>query len=228
LLRKSDITIRAVMAVSLVSALSYNLFTVAIATPYRCLFLLMTIATPYAVSSLYSYSRRTLALLVMILLLAGAAYVFTDYGYGHFNLWYGLVSDGSLAGYPWRLSPAVGNLTMCSEIAGIISLEPTLSIMPLGIYPCIHLYIRNYTPAINLWNNPSLWDVVRIINASRLSKVYVVTTNNLTSQIELALNNTSGESPGSLVWVIHGLVLRALSVWSYIRKVNISCMSALW
>jgi len=157
----------------------------------------MTIVTPYAVSSLYFYSRRALALLVVILLLAGVAYVFTDYGYGHFNLWDGLVSDGVLAGYPWRLSPAVGNLTVCSEIAGIISLEPTLSIMPLGMYPCIHSYIRNYTLAVNLWNNPSLWDVVRIINASRLSKVYVVTTNNLTSQIELALNNTSGESSGS-------------------------------
>jgi len=197
LLRKSDITIRTIMAVSLVLALSYNLFTVAIVASDRCLFLLMTIVTPYAVSSLYSYSRRVLALLVTILLLAGVAYVFTDYGYGHFNLWDGLVSSGILAGYPWRLSPAVGNLTMCSEIAGIISVEPTLSIMPLGIYPCIHLYIRNYTLAVNLWNNPSLWDVVWIINASRLSKVYVVTTNNLTSQIELVLNNTSGESSGS-------------------------------
>jgi len=57
-------------------------------------------------------------------------------------------------------------------------------IMHLSLYPCLHLYIRNFTKAVNLGSEPIALNVIRVIDTIRASTVYVLTKINLTEDLE--------------------------------------------
>jgi len=191
-LRKVDTTVKVAIVLMFVFSLSYNISTITVSIPNRWFLMLMTVITPYAVASLYSRDNRSLlAILTVITLLAGVAYAFTNSGYQHFTLWYGIEPDALAWGYPERLSPAVSDLTPFRDIAEVIAEKPMATIMRFSIYPCLHLYIRNFTSAINLQNIPSVLDVIELINVGHLNSVYVITSHNITEELKYALENVN-------------------------------------
>jgi len=126
--------------------------------------------------------------------LAGTAYVFTSSGSQNFEVWNGASPDWTSWGYPWRMAPAVSNLTVYEYAARAIEEKPAEMLMPLSIYPMMHLYIRNFTQVAILSGMPSLQDAVYLMNATGSKLLYVATTHNLTDELNKIMNSTEPSS----------------------------------
>jgi len=182
MLRSVDIVVKVIFIAIFVFAFSPMLFTITIALPYRWLTILITITTPFAVAALYQRGLKIIALLfATLIVIAGVAYVFTKGGYAHFTF----LSQAFPHGYPWRLSPAISDTTFCRDTARIVLEEKeALVIMRFTLYPCLHLYIRNFTKAVNLDGEPIALDVIRVMNATKTGTLYVLTWINLTEDLK--------------------------------------------
>jgi len=207
---RAKITFITLFIASILPAIS----TIAPVCQYRWFLMLLTILTPYTVAGLINLSKKVVVLSIIVIILAGVAYVFTEGGYSHFRVW----PAGSRlhdAGYPWKLAPATTNLMDVENIAGIIGARSGVLLMSFYLYPQIHLYVRFPSNIIISSTEPDILMAIYILNTTRVGEVLVATENNLTKQlIELqedpyTYNTTMSIRYGKGNWInIHDIVCR--------------------
>jgi hypothetical protein len=206
---RAKITFITLFIASILPAIS----TIAPVCQYRWFLMLLTILTPYTVAGLMNLSRRIVALSMIIIMLAGVAYVFTEGGCSHFRIW--PVGSRLHGMYPWRLAPMTTNLMDVENIARIISARDGVVLMSSYLYPQIHLYVRLPSNIIASSTEPDLLMAIYILNTTRMGGVLVATENNLTKQlIELqedpyTYNTTMSIRYGKGNWIdIHDIICR--------------------
>jgi|YelNatPaOPRAMG01_1025707.scaffolds.fasta_scaffold32129_2 hypothetical protein len=155
--------------------------TIAPVDQHRWFLMLLTILTPYTVAGLINLSKKIVALSMIVIMLAGVAYVFTEEGCLHFRIWPS-VSTPYASGYPWKLAPATTNLMDVENIAGIISVRSGVVLTSLYLYPQIHLYVRLPSNIIVSSTEPDILMAIYILNKTKMDGVLVATGNNLTKQ----------------------------------------------
>jgi hypothetical protein len=85
------------------------------------------------------------------------------------------------------MEPMITNITDIKNAAEIINKDVVL--VGLYLYPQLHLYIRNPVNITIVDQNPTLITAVSYAISKNLSRVLVVTTMNLSEQLE-EFNNT--------------------------------------
>jgi hypothetical protein len=151
---------------------------------HRWFLALLTIVTPYTVAGLAKINRNILALAIVVVVLLGSAYPFTENGFTHFQIW-AKTSIAPASGYPWKLEPAIKNLSDVMSIAGIVAMRKEVTLVSLGMYPQLHLFIRNPTNIIPLGVEPALITAIVYIAANNISKIVVVTSINMSKELEI-------------------------------------------
>jgi hypothetical protein len=173
------------IAVLLTAFLLPALSVIAPVEQHRWFTMLLTLITPYTVVGLARLSGRFLALAILVVVVLGSAYPFTEYGFSHFE--WPAASIAPAEGYPWKMEPMITNITDIKNAAEIINKDVVL--VGLYLYPQLHLYIRNPVNITVVDQNPTLITAVNYAISKNLSRVLVVTTMNLSEQLE-EFNNT--------------------------------------
>lgn len=171
--------------------LAFVLPAVSVVAPrsqYRWFMMLLTLVTPYTVAGLSRLSRKVLGFAALGLVVLGSAYPFTEYGYTHFAVWPKAIAYAR--GYPWKLAPAIANATDVKNAAEAIESFGGVTLVNLGFYPQLHLYIRNPANVVIVERTALPWAVSYAV-ARNLSRVLVATPANLTAQLEKFRANPS-------------------------------------
>lgn len=153
---------------------------------HRWFFILLALLAPLTTAGLAKLSKELLALLTAVVVIVGSAYPFTENGYTHFVIW-PTTSTPYAGGYPWKLEPALKNVTDAENAAKIISSVNETVLTGLHYYPQLHLYIRNPVKIRvvgGLGGNPGLITAISFIVKTNTSKLLVVTPFNLTRELE--------------------------------------------
>jgi hypothetical protein len=119
-----------------------------------------------------------------VVVLLGSAYPFTENGFTHFRIW-AKTSIPPASGYPWKLEPAIKNLSDVMSIAEVVAMRKEVTLVSLGMYPQLHLFIRNPTNIIPLGVEPALITAIVYIAANNISKIVVVTSINMSKELEI-------------------------------------------
>jgi hypothetical protein len=151
---------------------------------HRWFLALLTIVTPYTVAGLAKMNRNILALVTALVVLLGSAYPFTENGFTHFRIW-AKTSIAPASGYPWKLEPAIKNLSDVMSIAGVVAMRKEVTLVSLGMYPQLHLFIRNPTNIAPLGVEPALITAIAYIATNNLSKMITVTSINMSKELEI-------------------------------------------
>jgi len=151
---------------------------------HRWFLALLTIVTPYTVAGLAKMNRNILALVTALVVLLGSAYPFTENGFTHFRIW-AKTSIPPASGYPWKLEPAIKNLSDVMSIAGVVAMRKEVTLVSLGMYPQLHLFIRNPTNIVPLGGEPALITAISYIALNNLVKVITVTSVNMSKEFEI-------------------------------------------
>jgi hypothetical protein len=179
-----SIDIRAKIAI----ALLFTAFTmpilcvVAPVDQHRWFLALLTIVTPYTVAGLAKMNRNVLALVTVVVVLLGSAYPFTENGFTHFRIW--AKTSTPVSGYPWKLEPAIKNLSDVMRIAEMVAMRKEVTLVSLGMYPQLHLFIRNPVNIVPLGGEPALITAISYIALNNLVKVITVTSVNMSRELE--------------------------------------------
>jgi hypothetical protein len=150
---------------------------------HRWFTMLLTIITPYMAVGLATLNKRILTLIVICVLILGSAYPFTEQGFTHFRIW-PKASIAPAEGYPWKMEPAIANITDIENAAEIIRTSGDVALVGLRLYPQLHLYIRNPVNIIALNQDPTLPTTIRYMNSKNLTRVLAITTINMSKQLE--------------------------------------------
>ena len=150
---------------------------------HRWFLALLTIATPYTVAGLAKINRGILALATALIILLGSAYPFTENGCTHFRIW-AKTSTPYASGYPWKLEPAIKNVSDVMRIAEIVAMQKEATLVSSGMYPQLHLFIRNPTNIVPLDREPTLVTVIAYIAANNVSKIVAVSSINMSKELE--------------------------------------------
>jgi len=149
---------------------------------YRWFMMLLTLVTPYTVAGLARLSRRFLALVMLSIVVLGSAYPFTEYGFVHFRIWPS-ASIVTAKYYPWKMEPAVTNITDVENAVKIIrTYNKDEVLVELRFYPQFHLYIRN--PMNITIADPTLPIAISYAVSKNLTRVLVITDMNMSRQLE--------------------------------------------
>jgi len=181
--RSIDTRTKIAIALLFTAFITPVLCVVAPVDQHRWFLALLTIATPYTVAGLAKINRGILALATALVILLGSAYPFTDNGYTHFRIW----TETSIApasGYPWKLEPAIKNLSDVMRIAEIVAMQKEATLVSLVMYPQLHLFIRNPTNITPLDGEPTLVTAIAYIASKNLSKIVAVTSINMSKELE--------------------------------------------
>jgi len=157
---------------------------------HRWFLMLLTLLTPYTIVGLMKFSKSLLILITLITVILGSAYPFTEYGYKHFIIWPD-VSIEPAAGYPWRMTPALTNITDLENVANIIKSSRDLILVSSVLYPQLHLYIRNPINIRVIGQDPTLPVVISYAISRDISRLLVITVVNITKQLEEFRENPS-------------------------------------
>lgn len=176
---------RARLAVVLLLAtfIAPALSVVAPVDQHRWFTMLLTALTPYTAAGLARLGRRLLIAVALVVVILGSAYPFTDLGHEHFAIW-STVPIQSARGYPWRMGPAVSNLTDVESAARVVMESGEPALVGLGLYPHLHLYIRNPENLVNAGQDPILPTVIAYAVSKNVSRLLVVTKVDLLKQLE--------------------------------------------
>jgi len=150
---------------------------------HRWFTILLTLVTPYTVAGLAKLSRSFLVLATLIIVVLGSAYPFTESGFTHFEIW-SRVSTVFAKGYPWKMAPALTNITDVENAAKIIEANGDIVLIRLSLYPQFHLYIRNPVNIVVVNQDPKLPTAIRYAVSEGSSRVLVVTAINMSKQLE--------------------------------------------
>ena len=150
---------------------------------HRWFTMLLTVLTPYTAAGLARLGIRPLTAVALTVVALGSAYPLTDYGYEHFRIW-SSVSTQHASGYPWRMAPAISDLTDVERAAELVAGFGGPALVRLSLYPQLHLYIRNPTNLVAEGQDPTLPTAISYAASNNLSKLLVVTAENLSKQLE--------------------------------------------
>jgi len=150
---------------------------------HRWFIMLLTLITPYTVVGLATLDRRFLTLAMICAMILGSAYPFTEQGFTHFRIW-PRASIAPAEGYPWKMEPAISNITDIENAAKIIGASRNVVLVELHLYPQLHLYIRNPTNIAVMNQDPTLPITISYVISKNLTKVLVITTINMSKQLE--------------------------------------------
>jgi hypothetical protein len=150
---------------------------------HRWYTIIMTIITPYTIASLLKISKEITVFITLVITILGIAYVFTESGYIYFRIW----SVG--VDYPWKMSPSIINISEIQDLAKIIFENRESTIVPLSLYPQLHLFIRNPANLIIAGENPSLTSVIGFMTINNVSKIQVITSINISKQLADFIKN---------------------------------------
>jgi len=150
---------------------------------HRWFLALLTIVTPYTVAGLAKMNRNILALVILVVVLLGSAYPFTENGFTHFQIW-AKTSIAPASGYPWKLEPAIKNVSDVMRIAEIVAMQKEATLVSLGMYPQLHLFIRNPTNITPLVGEPTLVTAIAYTAANNVSKIVAVSSINMSKELE--------------------------------------------
>jgi len=151
---------------------------------HRWFTVLLTLLTPYTIIGLAELNKKLLVLVALITVILGSAYPFTEQGHTHFIIW-PTVSTPHARGYPWKMEPSLKNITDIEKAVELIKLSRDIALVGLHFYPQLHLYIRNPVNIVIAGDNPTLPIAIRHIVTKNLSRILVVTTVNITNQLEV-------------------------------------------
>jgi len=151
---------------------------------HRWFLALLTIVTPYTVAGLAKMNRNILALVTSVVVLLGSAYPFTENGFTHFQIW-AKTSIAPASGYPWKLGPAIKNLSDVMSVAEVVAMRREVTLVSLVMYPQLHLFIRNPTNIVPLSREPTLITAIVYIATNNLSKIITVTSINMSKELEI-------------------------------------------
>jgi hypothetical protein len=181
--RSIDTRTKIAMALLFTAFIMPILCVVAPVDQHRWFLALLTIVTPYTIAGLAKINRNILALAIVVVVLLSSAYLFTENGFTHFQIW--AKTSIPVSGYPWKLEPAIKNLSDVMSIAGIVAMRKEVTLVSLGMYPQLHLFIRNPTNIIPLGVEPALITAIVYIAANNISKIVVVTSINMSKELEI-------------------------------------------
>jgi hypothetical protein len=150
---------------------------------HRWFTMLLTITTPYMAVGLATLNKRILTLIVICVLILGSAYPFTEQSFTHFRIW-PKASIAPAEGYPWKMEPAIANITDIENAAEIIRTSGDVALIGLRLYPQLHLYVRNPTNIIALDQDPTLPTTIRYMISKNLTRALAITTINMSNQLE--------------------------------------------
>jgi hypothetical protein len=182
--RSIDTRTKIAMALLFTAFIMPILCVVAPVDQHRWFLALLTIVTPYTIAGLAKINRNILALATTLVILLGSAYSFTENGFTHFRIW-AKTSIAPASGYPWKLEPAIKNLSDVMSIAGVVAMRKEVTLVSLGMYPQLHLFIRNPTNIIPLGTEPALITAIAYIATINISKIVVVTSINMSKELEI-------------------------------------------
>jgi len=118
-----------------------------------------------------------------VVVLLGSAYPFTENGFTHFRIW--AKTSTPVSGYPWKLEPAIKNLSDVMSIAKVVAMQKEVTLVSLGMYPQLHLFIRNPTNIAPLDGEPALITAIAYIATNNISKIITVTSINMSKELEI-------------------------------------------
>ena len=182
--RKIDWRVKLSIIILLTAFLLPMLSVIAPVDQHRWFTMLLTIITPYTAMGLATLNRRFLTFIVICAVILGSAYPFTEQGFTHFRVW-PRTSIAPAEGYPWKMTPAIANITDIENSARIIEgSSKNLALVGLHFYPQLHLFIRNPMNIIVLGQDPTLSITITYMASKNLTRVLVVTTINISKQLE--------------------------------------------
>jgi hypothetical protein len=181
--RSIDVRTKLTIVVLFLAFIAPALCVIAPIDQHRWFTILLSIITPYTVAGLTRINKNVLAIATILIVLLGSAYPFTENGFEHFRIW-AKTPLASASEYPWKLEPALKNLSDVEKIAEIIALQKGVILVSLGLYPQIHLYIRNPTNIVPLSREPTLITAIAYIATNNLSKIITVTSTNMSRDLE--------------------------------------------
>ena len=182
--RSADVRARLTIATLFLAFIAPTLCVIAPPDQHRWFTMLLTIITPYTVAGLTRINKRVVVIATILIVLIGSAYPFTENGYTHFQIW----SKTSLpfaSGYPWRLDPAIKSLSDVKKIAEVVAMHKEVTLVGLGMYPQLHLYIRNPTNIVPLGSEPTLMTSINCIAVNNLARLIAVTPGNMSKELEV-------------------------------------------
>lgn len=182
--------VKATIVILLIVFLTPVVSTISVVDQHRWYLMLLSILTPYTILALTKISKRFAAVIILLLALIGSAYPLTPQGHYYFNIW-ASVSTPYAYGYPWSLTPAIGNISEIELAAEIV--EPyrlTTTLVPFDLYPALHIFIRNPSNIIIL-QQVSIFPVVDIMKKLGIQKAIAVTYTNMTKELEELIKSNS-------------------------------------
>uniref|UniRef100_A0A7J2T9S6 Glycosyltransferase RgtA/B/C/D-like domain-containing protein n=1 Tax=Ignisphaera aggregans TaxID=334771 RepID=A0A7J2T9S6_9CREN len=178
--RSIDIRTRLTMTILFIAFLAPILCVIAPVDQPRWFLLLLTIAMPYTVASIAKLNKRVLALATLLVILLGSAYPFTETGFTHFKIF----RTGPLIEYPEELAPVIKDIDKVREVANIVAKQKDLTLIGLGLYPQLHLFIRNPVNITVVYREPSLITAVGFLTTKNISRVVLITKVNIFKEVE--------------------------------------------
>ena len=182
--RSIDIRAKIAIALLFTAFITPVLCVLAPVDQHRWFLALLTIVAPYTVAGLAKINRGVLALATALVILLGSAYPFTENGFTHFRIW-AETSIAPASGYPWKLEPAIKNVSDVMSIAEIVAMRKEITLVSLVMYPQLHLFIRNPTNIAPLDGEPALITAIVYIATNNLSKIITVTSINMSKELEI-------------------------------------------
>jgi len=182
--RSIDTRTKIAIALLFTAFITPVLCVVAPVDQHRWFLALLTIVAPYTVAGLAKINRGILALATALVILLGSAYPFTENGFTHFRIW-AETSIAPASGYPWKLEPAIKNVSDVMRIAEIVAMQKEVTLVSLGMYPQLHLFIRSPTNIAPLDGEPALITAIVYIATNNLSKIITVTSINMSKELEI-------------------------------------------
>jgi len=152
---------------------------------------------PAATAGYIMIDRKLLSAFSVVALLIGAVYVVVPNSNFYLSPLSGAWEYRYQQGFPWELEPALSayEYQNLREISAKLQEIDGPTLMSIGVYPWIHLDIRNPKNLFCLGYEPCIDDVARYMNRSGARSVYVVTGVDLDKNMKniLSLNLTYSE-----------------------------------
>jgi hypothetical protein len=179
--RSIDVRARIIIVTLFIIFIMPILSVIAPTDQHRWYMMLMTILTPYTIAVFSKIDRKILSLITIMIMLLGTAYIFTENGCIYLRIW-PATSISPAAGYPWKMTPSISNVSEFRKISDILINRSGTTLVPLSLYPQLHLFIRDPKNLIAIQEDPSLITAISFMLLRNISKTILLTPVNITKQ----------------------------------------------